>query len=354
MEIIIDKLLLYVLGVFLALRTEQFFLPVVVSLIALTYAAASLEFYAPSVRRIAVLAAAFLAAGLFFPELFAFLPLVCYDVIWYFPRYGWLLPAALVFAFWKTPLLLFGLLLSALLSVRTKKQLWMKRELIRLHDSSTEQRNRMQQRQDELLEKQDYEIHVATLQERNRIAREIHDNVGHILSRSILQMGALLTLYKKDGTLHEQLAAVSDTLNEAMDRIRESVHDLHDESFDLHQAALDAVKDMRQNYAVSLDYDMGEHIPRKISYCLIAVIKEALSNVVKHSDATRITLLLREHPGFYQLLFEDNGTHAAIPENSGIGLCNMQDRVEALNGRIRFSTENGFGILLSIPKQQKE
>ena len=59
MEIIIDKLLLYVLGVFLALRTEQFFLPVVVSLIALTYAAASLEFYAPSVRRIAVLAAVY-------------------------------------------------------------------------------------------------------------------------------------------------------------------------------------------------------------------------------------------------------------------------------------------------------
>jgi signal transduction histidine kinase len=41
------------------------------------------------------------------------------------------------------------------------------------------------------MEKQDYEIYLATLRERNRIAREIHDNVGHMLSRSILQIGAL-------------------------------------------------------------------------------------------------------------------------------------------------------------------
>ena len=59
----------------------------------------------------------------------------------------------------------------------------------------------------EPMEKQDYEIYLATLRERNRIAREIHDNVGHMLSRSILQMGALITIHKEE-PLHGQLAGV--------------------------------------------------------------------------------------------------------------------------------------------------
>lgn len=73
---------------------------------------------------------------------------------------------------------------------------------------------------------------LQTLRERNRIAREIHDNVGHMLSRSILQMGALITIHKEE-PLHGQLAGVGETLNQAMNSIRESVHDLHDESIDL-------------------------------------------------------------------------------------------------------------------------
>lgn len=65
----------------------------------------------------------------------------------------------------------------------------------------------LQEKNKNLMEKQDYEIYLATLRERNRIAREIHDNVGHMLSRSILQMGALITIHKEE-PLHGQLAGV--------------------------------------------------------------------------------------------------------------------------------------------------
>ena len=58
--------------------------------------------------------------------------------------------------------------------------------------------------------RQDYEINLATLNERNRIARDIHDNVGHLLTRSILQIGALLTIYK-DNTIKEGLNSIKDT-----------------------------------------------------------------------------------------------------------------------------------------------
>ena len=79
---------------------------------------------------------------------------------------------------------------------------------------------------------QDYEIYLATLKERNRIAREIHDNVGHMLTRSILQLGAL-SVINKDETVGEAINDLSGTLNTAMTSIRSSVHDLHDDSIAL-------------------------------------------------------------------------------------------------------------------------
>ena len=71
------------------------------------------------------------------------------------------------------------------------------------------------------MEKQETEVHLATLKERNRIAREIHDNVGHMLSRSILQLGALKAL-NHDSSLSAPLSELHKTLNTAMDSIRTS------------------------------------------------------------------------------------------------------------------------------------
>ena len=207
------------------------------------------------------------------------------------------------------------------------------------------------------MEKQDYEIHLATLQERNRIAREIHDNVGHMLSRSILQMGALQTIYKED-PLHGQLTAINDTLSQAMNNIRESVHDLHNESLDLQQALREVTDEFKEKYEIAFTYDMSAEIPRNVKYCFLAIVKEALANVVRHSNATRVTLYFCEHPGFYQMLVEDNGTQIAVDESrieretvGGIGLSNMRERVEALGGTISFRIQKGFAIHISVPKK---
>lgn len=216
-------------------------------------------------------------------------------------------------------------------------------------DTAKIMENRLKSKNRELLESQDATVHVAMLQERNRIAREIHDNVGHMLSRTILQMGALMTIYK-DEPLNGQLQSVSDTLNEAMNNIRESVHDLHDESIDLRQAIYEAVSDMKKDYTVKVDYDMSNDIPRAVKYCFISIVKEAMSNIVKHSNANSVVVIVREHPGFYQMAIEDNGTENKKNKEAGIGLSNMTDRVEGLSGTIHISNENGFKILISIPK----
>ena len=81
-------------------------------------------------------------------------------------------------------------------------------------------------------------------------------------------------------------------------------------------------------------------------------MKEAIHNTYKHSDATKMDILLREQPVFYQLIIKDNGTPSTIQGN-GMGLKNMRDRVEQYKGYINFKTEAGFEIFITIPKEEK-
>lgn len=260
---------------------------------------------------------------------------------------------------WKVFLWFLLLLLAIVLCRRAKCVVTLEQEMIRLRDTSTELNLVLKEKNKGLMEKQDYEIYLATLRERNRIAREIHDNVGHMLSRSILQVGAL-TVLQKDSTLQPQLTGISDTLNQAMDSIRESVHDLHDDALDLQQAVKEAIRPIQERCTVTVDYDMSEDIPRNVKYCLIAVIKEAAANIIKHSDASEAGVILREHPGLYQLAIEDNGRLNSLQKDSimrrsgGIGLTNMEERVNALNGTFSVHTEKGMQIFLSIPKEKRE
>lgn len=376
-ERLIDNCILYVLGIFLMIGMSGWVRPVIVVLIALLHI--TLSDLIPGKRLRYIEMGAFVGAGAAMPDhaLMLFLPLLLYDCVrmrsW---KAGVITGAGVLcqmvwfvqgeIGVFRFVLWCFTLILAAIFSVRTERSLKLAQEVIHLKDSSTELRLAMQKRQQDLLEKQDYEIHLATLQERNRIAREIHDNVGHMLSRSILQMGALITIHKEE-PLHGQLAGVGETLNQAMNSIRESVHDLHDESIDLRQSIAEATREMKEHYQLTVDYDMSPEIPRNVKYCFITAVKEAMSNIAKHSDADKISVILREHPAFYQMTVEDNGTVGRKGQSGplweeevvrmdgkeGIGLSNMKERVQALGGTFRIHTEKGFVIFISIPKRDK-
>lgn len=248
------------------------------------------------------------------------------------------------------PELSFTLCLFAIcLSWKTSHLIHLKEALRLLRDNSTEYYLLSKQRHQALIEKQDYEIHVATLKERNRIAREIHDNVGHMLSRSLLQAGALMVLNKQE-QLAEPLNALKDTLSSAMDSIRQSVHDLHDDSIDL-KSSIEELLSEFSTYQIQFDYDMGSAIPASVKYCFLAIIKEALSNIARHSQATKISITLREHPVIYQLTVCDNGTNSFPTDNysPGIGISGMQERIRQLNGNFHITNNDGFRIFASIP-----
>ena len=130
----------------------------------------------------------------------------------------------------------------------------------------------------------------AALRERNRIAREIHDNVGHVLSRTILLTGAARAI-NKDQNLDSLLKGLDNSLNSAMDSIRSSVHDLHDDAVNLQETIKGIITDIKMEN-VGFEYDMSEIIPREIKYCFISIVKEAISNAMKYSSATQINVIL--------------------------------------------------------------
>ena len=95
---------------------------------------------------------------------------------------------------------------------------------------------------------------------------------------------------------------------------------------------------------------MDSSLDKKLKYTFLSTVKEGLSNIMKHSNATFVHVTLREHPALYQLIIKDNGSPTAEHTDDGIGLKNIADRVQSLNGVINFNRDKGFTIFISIPK----
>lgn len=292
------------------------------------------------------------------PTFLCFLPVISYDIfLWrsYLTALA-LLPALMLHGssllLYQFLHLLFGIILAFYLEKLTHEYKNLSDNYKNLRDDSTEKNILLKEKNKTLLENQDYEIYTATLKERNRIAREIHDNVGHMLSRSILLVGALKIINQEE-KLAEPLDNLDTTLSLAMTNIRQSVHDLHDDSINLKESAQKLVDEFTFCHA-QLYCDMRYNLPRELKYTFLTITKEALVNVSRHSNATRIQISMREHPGFWQLIIEDNGNVPGEIHDSGIGLSNIRERVEMLNGRVEFEKTPGFRIFATFPKTEME
>jgi signal transduction histidine kinase len=295
------------------------------------------------------------AVSVFYPVFLFFLPLVCYDLFMTKWQPGLLIalfPAATGFQKLPAAACVFIVLMTGLSYFVKRRTALLERvraEYIALRDSTKEFSLKLEGKNKELMEKQDYEIKLATLNERNRIARDIHDNIGHLLSNSILQTGAIMAVCRDDA-LRARISMLKDTLVTGMDSIRESIHDLHDESVDLY-AEIRTLTDGFHFCDITLDYDMDSSPEKKVKYTIISVVKEALSNIIRHSDAVSVKLTLREHPALYQLIVKDNG-RKKDRSSDGIGLKNITQRVESLGGIVNIGYDDGgFTVFVSIPKE---
>lgn len=354
MDRLIGKLLLLFVFIINIIPYEDFTMPVIALLSTITLSALS---EVMGRKKYSVVLYLVWFAACFINPVFCFsLPVLFYDLL--LSNKAWLsvgIPVVLIlnihsFTITEIILTIYGCATALLIFSIQNKLKKAEKALIDTRDSSEETTMLLQDKNRRLLSEQDNEINLATMKERNRIAREIHDNVGHMLTRSILQVGALAVI-NKDETVGEGLSGLKDTLNSAMTNIRNSVHDLHDDSINLKAAIDESLKEISEKYSVNKTYDFSETMPKNVKLCFIGIAKECISNVVKHSSGDAVVLVIREHPALWHFSFSDNGKCDGNIRESGIGISNIKERAESTGGIVNFSSDRkGFSVVVSIPK----
>ena len=238
------------------------------------------------------------------------------------------------------------------------KMTFYQHDLHRTRDDSIELEEMLKSKNKALLMEQDQQVHLATLAERNRIAREIHDNVGHLLSRGILLLGAIVTV-NQDENIAPQLKMLSDTLDESMEKMRSSVHDLHDDSIDL-KKNIDEILGELKNFTVNTELDLDEALPTEVKLSIIGILKESVTNILKHSNGDSVAVILHQNNSFCTISITDNGT--LTPEQKtristegydGIGLTNIKNRASSLGGEAYFYLNDGFTVFARLPFDNK-
>jgi signal transduction histidine kinase len=192
--------------------------------------------------------------------------------------------------------------------------------------------------------------------ERARIARELHDEMGSALTTVLLGLTAI------DGTA--TLAEARQASAQLRETAKNTLENVARMAFDLRPSGLDEfglVSALRglgggleerggPKVELTLDFPAGERLPARVETALFRVTQEALTNVVKHAEASivRLSFGLREQS--VVLTIEDDGrgfSRAQVPDG-GFGLVGMRERIASLNGALDIESERGAGTRLKI------
>ena len=246
--------------------------------------------------------------------------------------------------------------LAALLALRTYQEETTRTTLHATRDDLREKVLTLQDTNARLLQAQDHESRAAALSERTRIAREIHDGVGHLLTRLLLQVKALQVVHRDEPGVVADLTTVDAGLDEALDSMRRSVHALSDEGEDL-ATSLNLLGSRCGIARVHIDRSAEAEPPPAVARCVVAVVREALTNAARHGGARSARVAVTDYPAFWQVTVDNDGIVPAEGEpaaagrgGSGLGLRSMTERVEALGGRVRITPRPRFTVFATIPK----
>lgn len=336
---------------------------------------------------------AFLVGSLLWPQLLTMVPLMAYDAARWakderggrdesaYPTLPGLVTAvlclvALIAAALTLPLVSVLLVwlfsgLAVVLSHRTSRTAAREREQRVVQDELRGRGIALETRNRDLRERQDYEVDLATMAERGRIARDIHDNVGHLLTRASLQMEALRVAYGDgDPSLDDRLGSVKGTVDEALASVRQSVHEMHEGTFDLVDRLRTVIGHFEEQSSMTVELTCEfDDVPTNVALAFLAVVKEALTNAARHSGAEVVVVKLTEYPALYQLVVEDDGGQngasagdakdddagAIVQREAGVGmgLAAMEERIVALGGHFVSGPRpdgTGWRVFCSVPK----
>jgi signal transduction histidine kinase len=210
----------------------------------------------------------------------------------------------------------------------------------------------------------------ATLEERARIARELHDVIAHNVSVMVVQASAGEDVFDSDpGRAREALAAVASTGRDALAELRrllgvirpgdqEALSFAPQPGIGRLSELIDQVRDTGLAVDLSVDGEQRE-LPEATSLCVYRIVQEALTNTLKHAAATRAQVNLRYDSDALRVRVSDDGrgtTDAAVNGGGdGHGLIGMRERVALFGGEMQAgpSADGGYCVTARLPMQQQ-
>ncbi|MFJ5672934.1 sensor histidine kinase [Bacillus safensis] len=201
-------------------------------------------------------------------------------------------------------------------------------------------------------------MQFAVLEERNRIARDLHDSIGHQLTSMIVQMQALPYRLKQEkpeqmAQTFQELIAIS---KNCLDEVRSVVHHMASDDAGLGLAGLRSlVKQGETAGKLTLHFHTGQLTyqkwPLAVSELFYRVLQEAITNTIRHAQATMMSITLSNNDKELIMHIEDDGYLSGGSISYGFGLSGMKARCEAAGGTLKTSIRepHGLCILVHIP-----
>lgn len=193
---------------------------------------------------------------------------------------------------------------------------------------------------------QDEVERLARLAERERIARDLHDLLGHTLSVVALKSDLARRLCDVDPLrARNEIAEVEKVAREALAQVRGAVTGIRAAGL---RTELARVRLMLEAADLNLDSDIGEEpLPVAVETALAFALREACTNIVRHARAQRVSVKL-EVDGIARLVITDDGRGGAVGGSASNGLRGMRERVEQLAGVLSIDSKSGRGTRLQI------
>ncbi len=190
---------------------------------------------------------------------------------------------------------------------------------------------------------------MAALQERTRIAREMHDTVGHALTGGLLSLEAGERLLGQDGDQAAQrIGQAKENIRKGLTELRRAVHTLGAEESDLVAAMHRLLRDLRgQGISIHEDMPALPKLSAQKQNVLLRALQEGLTNGLRHGGSTAFVFRLRLENGNVSFLLEDNGRGCGAV-TPGFGLRTMEQRVTAAGGCMAVHSDPGEGFRIEI------
>lgn len=230
-----------------------------------------------------------------------------------------------------------------------------------VQDKINESKEMMQMNQelqnlnDQLKDYAEMRERMGETRERNRLAREIHDTLGHTLTGLSVGLDACVLMSEMDpSATKKQLSLLADSARVGLKDVRRSVDKLRPDALE-HFTLQEALDKMILDFRAVTDVDIHFvcHLPhlsfdKDVEEVIYRIIQEGMTNSVRHGQAHEIFISLAKEKDTLILIIEDDGI-GCDSIHQEFGLHHMQERVALLQGNIRFYGSDGFIILAEIP-----